>query len=121
MCPYGVILLMVKRALGPLAVAILVFGLALSSASAATPERGFVSGKAVPCSGPMYVPTAHVSVFQGKVLVVSRRFRTGSTFRFPLPPGRYVITNNRVYPKVGTLFRIRANRLTHVVMTDACD
>jgi hypothetical protein len=121
MPPTGVILLMVKRALGPLAMAIFAFGPALSSASATTPERGFVSGKAVPCSGPMYVPTAHVSVFQGKVLVVSRGFQTGSTFRFPLAPGRYVITNNRAYPTVGTHFRIRAHRLTHIVMTDACD
>jgi hypothetical protein len=110
-----------KRVLAILAVAIFVFGLALSSASAAAPERGFVVGNAVACSGPMNVPTAEVSVFQGKVLVVSRRFRTGSTFRFPLPPGRYLVTNNRAYPKVGTLFRIRANRLAHVVMTDDCD
>ena len=121
MRPCGVILPMVKRALGALAVAIFVFGLALSSASAATPERGVVSGKAVPCSGPMYIPTAHLSVFQGKVLVASGRFRTGSTFRFPLPPGRYVITNNRAYPTVGTSFRIQAHRLTHVVMMDACE
>ena len=112
---------MVIRALRPLAVAMFVFGLALSSASAATPERGVVSGKAVPCSGPMYIPTAHLSVFQGKVLVASGRFRTGSTFRFPLPPGRYVITNNRAYPTVGTSFRIQAHRLTHVVMMDACE
>ena len=121
MSPFGVILLMMKRIRGPLAVAICVFGLGLSSASAATPERGLVSGKAVPCSGPMYAPTAYVAVFHGKVLEVSRRLRTGSTFRFLLPPGRYVITNNRAYPKVGTPFRIRGNRLTHVVMTDACD
>jgi hypothetical protein len=121
MRPGGVILPMVKRALGPLAVAIFVFGLASSSASAATPERGIVSGKAVPCSGPIYVPTAHLSVFQGKVLLASGRFRTGSRFQFPLAPGRYVITNNRAYPTVGTPFRIRANRLTLVVMMDACE
>jgi hypothetical protein len=112
---------MVKRVLGALAVAISVMGLVLSSASAAAPEKGFVAGRAVPCSGPMSIPTAEVSLFQGKVLVASRRFRTGSTFRFSLPPGRYLITNNQAYPKVGTLFRIRANRLVHVVMTDDCD
>lgn len=112
---------MVKRALGLLAVAIFVFGLASTSASAATPSRGVVSGKAVPCSGPMYVPIARLSVFQGKALVATGRFRTGSEFRFRLPPGRYVITNNRAYPTVGTPFRIRAGRLTQVVMIDACE
>lgn len=112
---------MVKRAFDVLASAILVFGIMSSSASAATTERGVVSGKAVPCSGPMYIPTAHVSVFQGTVLVASGRFRTGSTFRFRLPPGRYVITDNRAYPTVGTSFRIHAHRLTRVVMMDACE
>ena len=123
MRPCGVIPPIVRRALGLLAVAIFVFGLASASASvsAATPGRGVVSGKAVPCSGPMYVPIARLSVFQGKALVASGRFRTGSEFRIPLPPGRYVITNNRAYPTVGTRFRIRANRLTHVVMMDACE
>jgi hypothetical protein len=121
MRPRGVILPMVKRALGLLAVAIFVFGLTSTSATADTTGRGVVSGKAVPCSGPMYVPIARLSVFQGKVLVASGRFRTGSKFRFLLPPGRYVITNNRAYSTVGTPFRIRANRLTHVVMMDACE
>jgi hypothetical protein len=69
----------------------------------------------------MYVPIARLSVFQGKALVATGRFRTGSEFRFRLPPGRYVITNNRAYPTVGTPFRIRAGRLTQVVMIDACE
>jgi hypothetical protein len=110
-----------KRCLGPLTVVPLVVGLASFSASAATTERGVVSGKAVPCIGPMYIPTAHLSVFKGKELITSRQFRTGSTFRFSLPPGRYVLTNNRAYPTVGTHFHIRAGRLSHVVMVDACE
>lgn len=119
--PRGVIRSMWARALGPLTVVILVLGLASFGAGAATPARGVVSGKAVPCSGPMYVPTAHVSVFRGRALVTSGRFRTGTTFRFSLPAGRYLITNNRAYPTVGTPFRIRGGGLTRVVMKDDCD
>ena len=88
----------VIRAFALLAVAILVFGPVSASASAATPERGVVSGKAVPCSGPMYVPIARLSVFHGKVLVASGRFRTGSEFQFSLPPGRFVITTAKSTP-----------------------
>jgi hypothetical protein len=112
---------MFKHAFGVLTVAVFVVGLASLSVSAATPTRGVVSGTAVPCTGPMYMPTAHLFVFQGTDLVGTGQFRTGSTFRFSLRPGRYLITNNRAYPRVGTSFRIRGSRLTHVIMVDACE
>jgi hypothetical protein len=109
-----------RRIVGALIVAISLLGLASFSAGAAPPIKGTVIGKAVPCSGPMYVPTSHLSVFRGAALVAAGRFRSGSTFRFVLPPGRYVITDNRADPAGGTHFRIRAGRLAHVVVIDGC-
>jgi hypothetical protein len=111
---------MLRRSFLTLAVAVFLVGLASSGCSAAPARKGAVSGTAVPCSGPMRIPTAHLDVFRGKAIVASGRFPTGSTFRFVLAPGRYTITDDPAYP-VGTPFRVRAGHLTHVVVVDDCE
>jgi hypothetical protein len=115
---------MVRRLFGLLIVAGAVLGLASCGAGPGEPallEKGVVTGTAVPCAGPMAVPTAHLAVFEGTRLVATGRFRTGAPFRFVLPAGRYVITNNAASPAFGTGFRIRAGHVDHVVVLDACD
>jgi len=115
-----VILSMWRRLLVPLALGGLLLGACSFDAGTALPRKGVVEGKAVPCAGPMEIPTAHLAVFRGRTLVASGRFPTGSTFRFVLRPGRYAITDNAADP-MGTRFSIRASHLTHVVVVDSCD
>jgi hypothetical protein len=111
---------MLKRISLSLALGILFLGLVSFDVGAASPQKGVVEGKAVPCSGPMRIPTAHLAVFKGRALIASGRFPTGSTFHFALSPGRYTITDNAAYP-TGTPFRVRARHLTHVVVVDSCE
>jgi hypothetical protein len=111
---------MPRRFFFALAAGLFLVGLASSGCSAAPARKGAVSGTAVPCSGPMRIPTAHLAVFRGKALVASGRFPTGSTFHFVLAPGRYTITDDPAY-RAGTPFRVRAGRLTHVVVVDDCE
>jgi hypothetical protein len=115
-----VIIVRLRRLLIPLVVGIVLPGFTSAAASAVTPEKGAVSGKAVPCAGPFRVPTARLGVFKGTTMVASGRFRSGSTFHIALAPGRYTITNDPVSPN-GTSFRVRADRVTHVVIVNACD
>lgn len=111
---------MLKHLSVSLALGIFLLGLVSFGAGAASPREGVVEGKAVPCSGPMRIPSAHLAVFRGRALVASGRFPTGSTFHFVLLPGRYTITDNAAYP-AGTPFRVRARHLTHVVVVDSCE
>ena len=76
------------------------------------------------CSGLMAVPTAHLSVFNGGRLVTYETVATGDTFRFRLPPGRYVISNDgspyeQGHPP-GDPFLIGTGHITHVVVRDYC-
>jgi hypothetical protein len=117
---------MVARLLGLVLAGAIGVGLASCGAGnggggGAPARTGAVVGRAVPCSGPMYIPTAQLAVFRDRTLVVSGRFHTGSPFRFTLPPGRYVITNNRADPTFGAPFRIRAGHVARVVVPDACE
>lgn len=87
-------------------------------------QTGLATGTAVACTGLMAVPTAHLSVFNGARLVTYEMVATGDTFRFRLPPGRYVISNDgspyeRGHPP-GDPFLIGAGHTTHVVVRNYC-
>ena len=58
-----------------------------------TALSGVLTGNARACSGMAYVPTAHLEVYRGDVLVASERVRDNSTYRFVLAPGRYYVPN----------------------------
>jgi hypothetical protein len=58
-----------------------------------TALSGVLTGNARACSGMAYVPTAHLEVYRGDVLVASERVPDNNTYRFVLAPGRYDVTN----------------------------
>ena len=88
-------------------------------------DRGEVIGTAVPCAGPLFVPTADLSIYRGHQLVVQRRLPTGATFRFSLRPGHYVITNSGSPFGAGHMpgepFIIRQGQTTQVHVIDWCE
>lgn len=94
-------------------------GLGAGAGAADEFHSGVATGKAVPCAGLMYVPTAHLGVYTGKVLVAHKTVPTGGHFRFVLPPGRYTISNEGHYVGRPT-FQIHTGRTTHVVVMDYC-
>ena len=53
---------------------------------------GVATGRAAPCAGPMAELVAHLSVYRG-LLVDRMSVPAGSTFRFRLAPGIYIISN----------------------------
>jgi hypothetical protein len=112
---------MSSRLLGRLLAGIMVLALASCGDAVVVAQRGAVAGRAVPCAGPMHLPTAHLAVFRGGTLVASGRFPTGSRFHFALTPGRYVITNNRASLAFGTPFVVRAGHLSRVVVLNGCE
>jgi hypothetical protein len=102
----------------------LLFALALTGLGAGAVGTGEVhpgiaTGKAVPCAGPIYVPTAHLGVYSRKVLVAQKTVPTGEQFRFVLPPGRYTISNEGHYVG-GPTFSVQADRTTRVVVMNYC-
>lgn len=94
-------------------------GLGAGAAAADEFHSGVATGKAVPCAGPMYVPTTHLGVYAGHVLVARKSVPTGGNFRFVLPPGRYTISNEGHYVG-GPTFLVYTGRTTHVVVLDYC-
>ncbi|HTU38154.1 MAG TPA: hypothetical protein VMF35_09060 [Acidimicrobiales bacterium] len=93
--------------------------------SGAVPARaGVAVGIAVPCAGPMFVPTAHLWVYRGAQLVAYRAVPTGATFRFVLRPGAYVISNDgdprQPGLPPGNAFAVHAGATTHVVVLNYC-
>jgi hypothetical protein len=96
--------------------------LGMISAGATEPTFGIVVGKAVSCSGPALTPVANLSVYRGDELVTKRSLPQGSQFRFRLPPGTYVISNQGHPGRfVGSApFRVRAGRTSRVVVKNFC-
>lgn len=87
-------------------------------------DRGVATGLAVPCSGPMYEPKAHLRIYHGPHQVAQKFVSTGTTFRFVLPSGHYVISNDgdptrSGYPP-GDSFQVSAGVTTHVVVVNYC-
>lgn len=91
-------------------------------ASADESRQGVATGRAVACSGPALDPVAHLNVYKGKTLVRSTSLPQGSTFRFILKPGTYVISNEGHPGRyVGSApFKVLAGRSTHVTVRDFC-
>ena len=91
------------------------------SASAAA-RAGVATGRAVPCAGPTAAPIAHLSVYRGRTLVGRSSVSTGSTFRFRLVPGTYIISNQGHPGRfVGSEpFRVRSGQTTRVVLRNFC-
>jgi hypothetical protein len=102
---------------------------------AAQVKTGTATGRTVPCGiGPVTTKREEaallkaewpLSVYQGSTLVRKASFRLGSTFRFALPPGIYVISNDATPPQHpaysgSSPFRISSGRSTHVVVEDLC-
>lgn len=95
-----------------------------SMGTAEPSQTGIATGTAVACTGLMALPTADLSVFKGARLVRHETVTTGDTFRFRLPPGRYVISNDgspydQGHPPGGP-FLIGTGRISHVVVRDYC-
>jgi hypothetical protein len=93
-----------------------------SSTTAAEAKPGVAKGQAVPCAGPAAEPVANLSVHHENTLVSRTSVPTGSTFRFDLPPGTYVISNQGHPGRyVGSKsFRVRSGHTTHVVVRNFC-
>jgi hypothetical protein len=103
-----------------LALAILL-GLGLVQvAGAAYVKKGWVSGIAIPCEGlpGLHLPVAHLYVYKGTVLVAAKQFPTGTKFRFVLPPGKYLISNDP--PEGGTTVTVWAARTTFAFVPGRC-
>jgi hypothetical protein len=92
------------------------------SATAAQVKTGVATGRAVPCAGLGAAPVAHLSVYKRGALASRASVPAGSTFRFDLPPGTYVISNQGHPGRyVGSKpFRVRSGRTTHVVVRNFC-
>jgi hypothetical protein len=56
-------------------------------------STGVLTGNAQACSGIESVPTAHLDVHKGTVLIASKDVPDNTTYRFVLPAGHYDITN----------------------------
>jgi len=81
-----------------------------------------LTGTARACAGLAYVPTAHLQVYRGDVLVAAQRVPDNSTYRFVLPPGRYDITNtgNPQRP-LGHPVSVSAGATIHVNIPNDCE
>jgi hypothetical protein len=93
-----------------------------SSTTAAQVKPGVATGRAIPCAGLGAEPVAHLSVYHGSTLASRESVPAGSTFRFDLSPGTYVISNQGHPGRyVGSKpFHVRSGRTTHVVVRDFC-
>ncbi len=107
------------RRILPSSVLVLVLSLGSLGAGASHPRTGVATGTAVPCTGPLNVPIAHLGVYRGTRLVAARSVPTGRRFRFVLPPGRYTISNEG-HPDGSPTFVVRPGRTTHVRVFDYC-
>jgi hypothetical protein len=98
------------------------FTLVPSSATAAAAKLGVATGRAVPCAGPAAEPVANLSVYHGSTLISRKSVPADSTFRFDLPPGSYVISNQGHPGRyVGSKpFRVRSRHTSHVVVRNFC-
>ena len=78
-------------------------------------------GIAIPCAGlPGHVPSiAHLSVYQDGHLAAYRDVASGAPFRFVLPPGSYMISNDGV-AVAGSPFVVRTDQVTQVVVQNPC-
>ena len=112
----------VFAAWGACLVLILLSCLGTLSAGGAESTSGTVVGDAVSCSGPALIPVAHLSVYKGNKLVSKRSLPNGSQFRFHLPPGTYVISNQGHPGRfVGSApFRVHAGRTNRVAVRNFC-
>jgi hypothetical protein len=70
----------------------------------------------------MAEPVAHLSVYRAGALVERRSVPAGSTFRFHLAPGTYIISNQGHPGRfVGSNpFRVRSGRTTSVMVRNFC-
>jgi hypothetical protein len=82
---------------------------------------GVLTGTAQACGGLMYVPTAHLEVYRGELLVAAQRVPNNGTYRFDLPPGHYDVTNtgNPGTPS-GHPVSVSSGRTSHLDVLNDC-
>jgi hypothetical protein len=97
-------------------------GMMSPTGAAAVARPGVATGRAAPCAGPMAELVAHLSVYRAGVLVDRMSVPAGSTFRFRLAPGIYIISNQGHPGRfMGSKpFRVRSRRITRVVVRNLC-
>jgi len=96
-----------------------VLAIATLAGCSAGPTTGVLTGKAWPCAGPHFIHVAHLTVFRGTTPVDHAQIPGGSTYRFVLPPGRYLVTNTGG-PGGAPNVVVETGRTTHVNVPDLC-
>lgn len=92
-------------------------------ASPPTASVGIVTGRAWPCDGPPAPGLkAKVQVYLNRRVVGSQQVVSGGTYRFALPPGRYVVTNtgNLTSGLPNWSVTVAAGQATHLDVPDRC-
>jgi hypothetical protein len=81
---------------------------------------GVVTGTADACSGIMAEATAHLEVYRDDVLVARQQVPNGSTYRFVLPPGRYIVTNTGNPQNIGDGVTVSGGHTSELDIADSC-
>jgi len=81
---------------------------------------GVVTGTADACSGIMAEATAHLEVYRGDVLVARQQVPNGTTYRFVLPPGRYIVTNTGNPQNIGDGVSVSDGHTSELDIADSC-
>jgi len=82
-------------------------------------QTGVLTGTAWPCVGPSFIHTAHLWVFKDDKVVKHAEVPGGGTYRFVLPPGRYLVTNTGA-SRAPSNAVVVAGQTTDVNVLDRC-
>lgn len=89
---------------------------------APTPVRGILTGVVWACQGVVtpHPPIVTVYVYRAKALVTSSHLRSGSRYRFALPPGKYTVTSPPNLPARTLEVTVTAGKTTQATIFNSC-
>ena len=109
------------RAVPPILAVVFAIGLALSACPSS--PSGVMTGRVYTCTGLAFanrVPPATLEVYRDNRLVVYRRLPNGSTYRFVLAPGHYLVSNTGNAQTDAHPFDVLAGQTVHLDIPDEC-
>jgi len=89
---------------------------------ASTPVRGVLTGVVWACQGIVSPrpPIVTVYVYRAKALVTSNHLRSGTRYRFALPPGQYTVTSPPSSPARTLKVTVTAGKTTQATIINMC-
>jgi hypothetical protein len=80
---------------------------------------GVMTGRADACGGaPAYLPTAQLHIYKSGSLVTNKSVPNGSTYKFVLPAGTYLVTNSSL--QMAHQVKVRPGGTVHQDIPNDC-